>query len=154
MNGEKLYLRKANNEDVDLLFKWVNDQEVRKNSFDTHIITYEEHCVWFAKMQEDEKQLQYILMFADQPIGQIRLTINNGEALISYSICKMERRRGFGKAALALVKEKIQEDCPGVIKLIGRVKADNISSCHVFTRNGFEETYKQYEYLISNGSGR
>ena len=40
------YLRLAEMEDMDLLFTWANEEMVRKNSFSTRKITYEEHVIW------------------------------------------------------------------------------------------------------------
>lgn len=37
------YLRDAVERDVDLLFQWANDESVRKNSFSTQDISYNDH---------------------------------------------------------------------------------------------------------------
>ena len=39
----KLYLRTADENDMDLLFQWANDPDVRKNSFHSEPISYETH---------------------------------------------------------------------------------------------------------------
>ena len=44
------YLRKATIEDMDLLFQWANDPVVRKNSFSTAEISYEEHTKWYHNL--------------------------------------------------------------------------------------------------------
>ena len=44
------YLRKATIEDRDLLFQWANDPLVRKNSFSTAEIAYEEHVDWYNRV--------------------------------------------------------------------------------------------------------
>ncbi len=56
-----LYLRKAVEEDRDLLYEWVNDSEVRKNAFQTEKIPYDTHVAWYAKAMKDKNILQYIL---------------------------------------------------------------------------------------------
>ena len=149
MINKKPYLRKANKDDVEILFEWVNDKKTRENAFNTHVITYEEHCEWFKRMIEDPKQVQYIMMVGEKPVGQVRITIENQEADIDYSISSSERGRGYGKEIIALIKEKVQEDCPTVKKLIGRVKPYNIASYCCFTGNEFEEVFKQLEFVIN-----
>ncbi len=148
MNDEKLYLRKATKDDVTILFEWVNDKDTRQNAFDTHIITYEEHSAWFKRMMEDSDQIQYILMHGEKPVGQVRLSIENQEADIDYSISDAERGHGYGKVIIGLIAERVREDCPMVKKLIGRVKPSNTASYHCFIGNGFEEVYRQLEFEI------
>ena len=45
------YLRKAQWEDMDMLFQWANDVVLRKNSFSMVPIAYEEHIAWFKKIR-------------------------------------------------------------------------------------------------------
>lgn len=148
MIDEKLYLRKATEDDIAILYKWVNDKDTRQNAFDTHIITYGEHAAWYKKMMEDPEQIQYILMREEKPVGQVRLTIENQEADIDYSIFNTERGRGYGKIIIRLIAEKVLEDFPMVKKLIGRVKPSNTASYRCFIENGFEEVYRQLELEI------
>lgn len=37
--GENIYLRKATPEDMKMLFDWANDEDVRRNSFNSNKIT-------------------------------------------------------------------------------------------------------------------
>ena len=59
------YLRKATIEDMDLLFQWANDSVVRKNSFSTAEISYEEHMKWYHNLLKREDCMQYIYMDGD-----------------------------------------------------------------------------------------
>lgn len=47
-----LGFRPASHEDIDLIFKWVNDPEVRYTSFSQDEIAYSEHQRWFNKKLE------------------------------------------------------------------------------------------------------
>lgn len=148
MINEKMFLRKAKMEDVDLLFQWVNDESVRINAFDTHLITYDEHISWFTRMMENPDQIQYILMLDDEPVGQIRLSIEDGEAIIDYSIVSSKRGNGYGSYLISLVTERIKVDRPDVKKLIGKVKSSNTASMKCFVSNSFEETFRQFEFSL------
>ena len=44
---EEIYLRLVDDKDMKLLFDWRNDEVVRKNSFSTEPIDWEEHVSWF-----------------------------------------------------------------------------------------------------------
>lgn len=57
-----LYLREAVEEDMDLLYEWANDAEVRKNAFHTEQIPYDTHKKWFENLLKDTETLQYILV--------------------------------------------------------------------------------------------
>ena len=101
------YLRKATIEDRDLLFQWANDPLVRKNSFSTAEIAYEEHVDWYNRVLDREDCIQYIYMDGEYPVGQARITLNGDSAEIGYSICEEMRSRGYGQKLLALISEKV-----------------------------------------------
>ena len=136
----RLQLRRAKPQDMDLLYRWANDDTVRANAFHTEKIPYEHHVQWFQKMMADASVCQYILYDGDLAVGQIRLTAgNDGEALIDYSI-----------ASLCLLCQKLDTDkISNVTKLIGQVKYQNQASARVFEKSGFHKTklpeYIQYE---------
>ena len=144
------YLRKVAPEDVDILFEWVNDWDVRQNSFDTHEISYDEHVEWFDRMMRNPNQAQYILMIDDKPSGQIRVAVEGECAEISYSIPKNTRGLGYGSMIIGLVKKQVNMDYPHIKKLIGRVKPTNAASQRSFIRNGFMEEYRLFMCDMSN----
>lgn len=145
-----LFLRRARLSDLDILFQWANDGESRKNAFSTHQISYEEHKAWFHTLIHDPHQAQYILVEGDMPIGQIRLMIENGEAEIDYSISVQHRRHGYGKEIIRLIKRRVRDEYPDMVKLIARVKPSNIASISCFMGNGFEEKCRFFEYDMAS----
>ena len=142
-------LRLAVETDVDILFDWANEPLVRKNSFSSKTICYEEHKKWFEKLLENKNCRQYIYMYEGKEIGQARVTMNGEEAEIGYSICAKMRGQGHGSRLLQLVCRQVQQDFPKVQKIVGRVKIDNLASQKAFTKAGFEETYTAFELQIS-----
>lgn len=152
-----LYLRKVEPTDVDLLYEWANDPAVRQNAFHTEPIPYEDHVKWFAKMLADPSVYQYILYRGEFPIGQIRLNVKDGEALVDYSISAKHRGKGYGSALLQLMKKQVladekTEEITGVIKIVGQVKYENSASARAFEKCGFTKRelteYIQYELLL------
>ena len=141
----KVYLRDVTEQDRDLLFQWANDKDVRKNSFSTEKIAYEEHCRWFDKMMQNENCIQWILQADDEPVGQIRVSIEGENAEIGYSVSAERRGEGFGKMLLKLVKQRVQADFPNVKRLIAKVKPENVASRKAFEDNGYRVTYEQFE---------
>lgn len=142
------YLRNVTEEDADLLFEWANEAAVRKNSFVTKPIRYEEHIAWFRQILHNTDCRQYIYMFAGEAIGQVRVTINGDAAEIGYSICKEKRGQGQGGMLLSLLKSQVKRDFPQIRKLTGKVKPDNAASQRAFIKAGFEAQYFVYETLV------
>jgi RimJ/RimL family protein N-acetyltransferase len=148
-----LSLREATYEDMDLLFQWVNDKEVRSNSFNTNIISYESHVNWFNNVMLDHSALQLIMCSDEKPIGQIRLNIDdNNNACISYSISPDKRGLGLGTEMIKLLKVKLVADHYQFKSIIGHVKYENKASQKCFEKCGFIKTdnknYIEYKLLI------
>ncbi len=144
----KGYLRKADKNDMDLLFQWANDRTVRNNSFSTKQIQYEEHKQWYQNLLNRTDCIQYIYMQELEAIGQVRLTINGSVAEISYSICEKKRCMGYGKTILRLLYKQVKEDFPQIKKLIAKVKPENIASRKVFTEVGYRECDNVFEIEV------
>lgn len=142
------YLRRATKEDCDLLFEWVNDTEVRKSAFSTNKISYEEHQKWFFNLLKDDNRVQYIYIYNDEAVGQIRIDIDADIAEIDYSICASKRGMGHGKNMLQLLYNQIRVDFPNVKRLMGKVKSENIASQRTFLDVGYEEKYKAFEISV------
>lgn len=145
----KLFLRKVGWEDMDLLYQWVNEPEVRENAFHTETIPYEAHKKWFHHLMEDDNQILYILILDNNPIGQIRITICGDYAEIDYSITQEKRGLGYGKEMIKLLVDTVCTHHPAIIKLIAKVKPSNTVSAYCFEKNNFQETYRHYELLIN-----
>lgn len=142
------FLKKAEMEDMDLLFKWANDPVVRVNSFNTEPIPYENHVKWFKKIMDDPTVLQFILMEEDIPVGQIRLNVAGDEAEIGYSIGNEFRGKGYGHKILQLVADEVRKNHPKVTNLIAKVKPENIASNKLFVSEGYAMEYTCYTLKI------
>ncbi len=140
---------KAVNDDIDLLFQWANDPVVRQNSFNSNPIPYEDHVAWFQRMMGNENIFQYILMEDKEPVGQIRLTIENDEAEIGYSIASNQRGKGYGHRILQLIVEEIKDNYPGIKCLIAKVKPDNKASNRLFVGEGYKLNYVEYSKALT-----
>lgn len=103
-----LRLRPVKEQDCELLFKWVNDPEVRKSAFSSDPISWEEHFGWFWKKIYNLNCYFYIaLNDQDIPIGQVRFDVNNKEAEINISIEKKWRGYGYGSIVISLAVEEL-----------------------------------------------
>lgn len=141
-----LYLREATDSDMDLLFEWANDKDVRKNSFNSEPIPYENHVKWFNRIMSDDTVLQFIMCDRNEPIGQIRLNIEGDRAYIGYSISPDRRGQGFGERMLKLTIGKVKEENAknhNIKTLVGQVKYENPASARAFEKCGFSRLDKE-----------
>lgn len=145
----KGYLRAVTKADMDLLFQWANEPLVRQNSFSTKEISYEDHKKWFENLMMAEDCRQYIYVYENEDIGQVRIKVNGEIAEISYSICAQKRGQGHGKMILQFICEQVKNEFPMVQKLTGQVKPDNIASQAAFKDVGFEEKCYVYELTFN-----
>lgn len=145
---ENLFLRAVETTDIDLLYEWANNGEVRKNAFHTDIISFDTHKKWFEELKQSEDQKQYILMLEDEPIGQIRLSIKGERAEIDYSIAEDKRGNGYGQRIIELLCEKVKTEYPTVKVLAAKIKPENVISIKCFEKNNFIEVYRQLELRV------
>lgn len=112
---ESSRLRVARDDDAALLFRWVNDAEVRKASFSSDPIGWDEHCRWFAAVREDPESRVWVLETeAGVPLGQFRVARQEGVGVLDYSVDADFRGRGFGRRLLALGLQAWRRDFPSV----------------------------------------
>ncbi len=142
-------MRKAERKDMELLFEWANEAAVRKNSFSTKQISWEEHKVWYDRILSSKDDVQYIYMCDGKEIGQVRLTLEGETAEIGYSISADNRSMGHGKRMLNLVYNKIREEFPQIKRIIAKVKSENTASQKVFEAIGYIEKYREYEIEVN-----
>lgn len=144
----RFYLREAKWEDSGLLYGWVNEPECRKNSFHSQIISLMEHEVWLKKKLEDKNCHIYIAYTGENPTGQIRLEIEEGKGIISYSVDKAYRGQGYGSKLL----EELRKMHPGMT-LIGKVKCSNIASQRIFEKAGYKRQEEDgfFIYTLEGG---
>ena len=141
-------LRPVKASDVDILYNWVNDIDVRRNSFSQKKISYEEHCKWFCEKINDSSTELYILENGETNIGLIRLEFNDDKILISYSIMREERGKGYGEKIILMAENLLKkEHSSQKYIMLAKVKHGNIASRRVFAKLGFAEA-EENGYLI------
>lgn len=145
---EKERLRAANYGDRELLFHWVNDRSVRAVSFQTEEITWETHVAWFEKMMADTDTMQFIYEYEGMPVGQVRLNVQNGKGVISYSIAANFRGTGKAQRMLALLEKMIKSEYPDIHELDAEVKSENIASRRAFENMNYQENVILYKKIL------
>jgi RimJ/RimL family protein N-acetyltransferase len=134
-----LVWREARMTDADLLWRWANDRETRRNSFTPSPIPYAEHVAWLERRLGSDATRTWIFSDGDIPVGQVRFDISNGVAEIGITIAPEHRDRGHGKAMLEQAIRRLREEQRDRIRARASVLAHNEASLRLFKACGFEE---------------
>lgn len=140
-----IMLRRCTYSDMDIIYKWINDDEVRNNSFNSDYIEYETHVKWFNEKINSNNIYMYIILNNNKEIGTIRLEKHNSKAIISYLISNEYRGKGYGNKVIDLIKKEAIINNIDILEAI--VKKDNIASRKIFINNGFFEIQENDRYL-------
>lgn len=131
----RINIRPANYKDSTTYFRWVNDPDVRDNSFHQPSIDCASHEKWFEEMLRNPDVLMFVAHVGDLPIGQVRLNVVGESAFLDYSVDR--DFRGLGVAQTML--EKVFSIAGERIDLIvAAVLLSNYRSIQTLGRLGFE----------------
>lgn len=146
-NFYPLKIRNASISDLELLFSWVNEEKVRKFSFEEHNITMREHENWLKNSLNDfDKYIFIITNIYDLPIAQTRFE-KNGEILkIDISIDKDYRGNNLATNILKISLKEILNKFKSKIYVIAEIKNENEASIKAFTNlKYYEKIYDEIE---------
>ena len=146
-NTHGLRLRRAEKEDCRFLYELRNEEEVRKNSFQTGIFSYEDHVAWFERKLEEKNTRIYILEQDGERIGQARVDLEGQNGEISYALCLRARGHGYSKWMLGSIEEELREQAV-CRKLIAEVKRENIASQKIFETLSYIAVPADYGYVF------
>jgi RimJ/RimL family protein N-acetyltransferase len=143
-----LEIREATGADVDLLWRWTSDPQVRRNSFSPEPIPFDAHVKWFETLLEDPKRHQFVAYLASadgaSPVGQIRfdecddMSDDLGDtATIHVSVAARYRGAGWGGPIIdAAVKTFFGKYQVG--RVMAHIKESNLPSVRAFVYADFD----------------
>lgn len=138
LRSYEISLRRAREEDRELLWRWANDPDVRSASFSTSQISWQEHDAWFENKLRDKNANLFIALDREgEPIGQIRLDrVREGEAEIDVSVARERRGRGYAALLISRASQMAFSEI-GLTRLHAFVKPENQASSRAFARADF-----------------
>jgi len=137
-SDSELRIRRANKSDCEDYFNWVNDPEVRAQSFNSEMITWAEHKIWFTEKMNSGSTEMYVLEANGLPVGQVRFEVSDHEAEISYSLDSIVRGRAWAALLIEMAMDQFQSR--NALPIRAKVKHDNRRSIAVFEKLGFSKT--------------
>jgi len=130
--------RSARMDDAVLLWRWANDAETRRRSFNPAPIPYADHLAWLDGRLASAATRLWIVSDEIGPVGQLRADLADGVAEISLAVAPERRGQGLGSAMLRQALSAVAAAW-GDVRLRARVFADNAASLRMFRRCGFRE---------------
>jgi len=135
-----LTFKKATRADCLVYYTWASDPEVRKNSFTTTPLRYDEHVQWFFKKIAAPSCFMFVAGSNGKQVGQVRIEVDGSDGTISFSIARETRKLGFGTAMITALPTLIKEQSIPVKCLVGQVKITNVASRKCFEKNDYTST--------------
>jgi len=152
LNRKCISLRVARKGDCRLLWQWRNDPRVRRSSFSTGMVRWDEHVKWFESKLNDSQCVIYIAMTKSRvPIGQVRYDLRGNHAAVSVSLDQQFRGKGYGSSVLRLASQKLLK-ARSVRFIHAYVKRGNKASVAAFAKAGYKRkgTTKFHGYAATH----
>jgi UDP-2,4-diacetamido-2,4,6-trideoxy-beta-L-altropyranose hydrolase len=133
--------RRANAEDVLLIYEWANDPVSRENSYFTEAIPLETHKAWFTKKLADPASMIFIAEVNGEPAGMLRYDLLEDHAVVGISVAERFRGKGlapeFLKDTAKLYFEKHR------LPVEAFIKKQNLASVKSFEKAGYKKTREE-----------
>ncbi|MEW6011593.1 MAG: UDP-2,4-diacetamido-2,4,6-trideoxy-beta-L-altropyranose hydrolase [Euryarchaeota archaeon] len=137
-HAQNMTLRTAELADIHDVFELSNENDVRKNSFNSDQIKLEDHEKWFKNKIEDSDNIFLIIKSSKDFLGQVRFDLEENNASISVSISKNFRELGLGSNILEKSIEYLKVNAAHIKIIKAYIKESNQKSVSLFEKMGFE----------------
>ena len=156
----RLRARQVKENDLMLIFDWINDPLTRRMSFNQEPIPLETHKEEFSKVLNQQNTHLLIVEQHEEsgkwiPIGQVQI---NKDGEITMSLASEFRGQHLAKPVIKTGIAYIRRD-PSINKLVAHIKQENVASVKAFERAGFQFSCEttveghpclEYNYKIPN----
>ena len=139
MTKKKIQIRKANEDDWEILLEWRNDIETRSASNNTELVSEERHINWLRSVVQDPDRLLYIAEQSGDPVGTVRADFSKNICELSWTVAPPARGKGIGKEMVYIVALMIPN------QLYAEVKNANPASMRIAKYCGMYCTHQDNE---------
>jgi RimJ/RimL family protein N-acetyltransferase len=138
---KKLKFRLATIKDSDILLKWRNDPETRKNSLNTEMIKEREHIQWLISTLGDSNKKIYIVEYKKHSVGTIHTVKSDKVTELSWTVASEVRGQGIGKQMVSAFVNKVKGS------IVAEIKEGNEASKKIAEYAGMKFKYRKNEIL-------
>lgn len=138
-DGKQVKIRPAYQKDMERLFGWQTQPEVRRFARNPNPPALDEHKAWFQRKMNDPGCDMFIILYDGKEAGFFRLDgLEDGRREVSIIVAPEMQGRGIGKATLLIANEKWPEK-----DLFAEVLPGNEASHRIFSAAGYEAQYSR-----------
>lgn len=128
-----LSVRKAHIEDCLDIYRIRNEEGIRKFSFDSSVIPYETHILWFDKILLDDQKRLYVVTEGEKVQGVVRFDLTSmTTAEVSIYVSSLSAGMGIGRYALLESEKLFKNEIVTCSKIVAKVLIDNQKSINFF----------------------
>ncbi|WP_456846098.1 GNAT family N-acetyltransferase [Cellulomonas sp. P5_C6] len=137
-DADGVQVRRARQDDGDLLLEWRNDPASRSASRATGEVNRREHDAWFAAILSDPDRLLLVAEHGGVPVGTVRFDKEAPEVVeVSLTLAPVARGRGLGRLVLS-AGEAYLRGRPGAMPSIRAcIRPENEASVRLFVAAGY-----------------
>ncbi|HVR30115.1 MAG TPA: UDP-2,4-diacetamido-2,4,6-trideoxy-beta-L-altropyranose hydrolase [Thermoanaerobaculia bacterium] len=136
-----LVVRRAAERDARPLWRWANDTESRRASFEPEPIPWRTHLRWLeARLADPRCTLLVAEGEGAEPVGTVRFEPADGRAVISVNVAPEVRGRGLGPALICAGLAALADTPQPPEAVDAYIRPDNPRSLAAFAQAGFELT--------------
>ena len=133
----KILIKKVSKSDLNFTYLLRNNKSIRKNFFNSNIISKPDHKRWFLKTIRNKKNLFLIILKNKSKLGCIRYEKKEFYYKISISILPKYQSLNIGSEALSKSETILKKAI-----VISSVKKNNVKSLNFFLKNGYSTLSK------------
>lgn len=143
---ENIYIKNADDNDINDLFKWRNNPEIRKNFFDTAPVSRETHEKWFREKVNDIRSAIYMVYCRENKIGSVRFENKENAIKTSVLLSPDYIGKGLGAEIIRIGTDRFIKGNSPTKPIIAEIKKENVKSIKAFQKAGFKESYVTYVF--------
>lgn len=133
---DRIHFREAKKDDVDLIYRWANDPDVRRASFRSDPIPRVDHEAWYAARLADPGALLWIATNTSAiPIGIARFALEVDRAIISVALDPAARGRKYGVVLIREASKRLLGR--GIPRIDAFIRPTNSASLRAFHDAGY-----------------
>lgn len=139
-----IQLRRVVSQDCERIFEWRNDEQTRRHSFDSSVLSFENHRSWFEATLTNSTRALLIGTLRGKEVGVLRFDKNGVEALVSIYLVPGMHGQGLGPSLLHAGAQWIGRNAPEIGQLRAEIAPGNEASISAFNEVGFKQTAGAY----------
>ncbi|PLX15434.1 MAG: hypothetical protein C0601_12940 [Candidatus Muiribacterium halophilum] len=135
---KNINIRKAESDDCKKVFDLANEKSVRENSYNSDLIIFEEHKIWYDKKIKDKDEIFLLGFYKDHLVGQVRFSKQEKNVIVGISISPQFRGMNAASLILSLGEKILKEEFKEIENIYAYVKNTNKASIGIFKKNGYD----------------